>query len=105
MADEFVVVLRVRTAEGNPKKWDWADLLGEQVELLHVNRGDVLGPYCPTCQRRLHPERKGKVHPCLLCGKPVERSGMPGRPRKLHPECRRPREALLAEKREGKDKP
>lgn len=101
---EFVVVLRVRTADGNPKKWDWGTLLDGEAVLLSANRGDELGPYCPCCQRRLHRDRKEKAHPCLLCGKPVERTGMPGRPRKLHPECRRPREALLTDKRERKAK-
>lgn len=47
-------------------------------------------PYCPTCHRRLHKSKAPVSMPCLVCGKPVEGTGV-GRPRKLHPECRMPR--------------
>lgn len=56
-------------------------------------------PHCPTCHRRLHPQRAlEKARPCLLCGLPVESTGL-GRPRQLHPECRKARAALLDEAR------
>lgn len=56
------------------------------------------GPYCPTCHRRLHKLTAPPVQPCLACGLPVEGLGL-GRPRQLHPECKRMRVALLARKR------
>lgn len=56
-------------------------------------------PYCPTCHRRLHAQRPlEKARPCLQCGLPVESTGL-GRPRQLHPECRKVRAALLDEAR------
>lgn len=55
-------------------------------------------PYCPTCHRRLHALQAPPVKPCLHCGKPVDGLGL-GRPRQLHPECRRARLATLAKRR------
>lgn len=49
-------------------------------------------PYCPTCHRRLHALQAPPEKPCLVCGKPVEGLGL-GRPRQLHPRCRRLRES------------
>lgn len=49
-------------------------------------------PYCPTCHRRLHALQAPPVKPCLACGKPVAGLGL-GRPRQVHPECRKSRAA------------
>lgn len=47
--------------------------------------------FCPTCQRRMGEQKDtGRERPCLVCGKPVESSGT-GRPRTVHPECRKAR--------------
>lgn len=54
---------------------------------------DEARPYCHACGRRLHPQRTlEKARPCLVCGLPVESTGL-GRPRQLHPECRKVRVA------------
>lgn len=56
-------------------------------------------PYCPTCHRRLHALQAPAAKPCLVCGEPVQSVGA-GRPRQLHPECRKVRAAMRAKTKE-----
>lgn len=30
----YVIKLVIKTQEGNPKKWDWSELVGEEVEVV-----------------------------------------------------------------------
>ena len=35
----WVVTLRVITEEGNPRKWDWSDLIGDDCSVVSVVDG------------------------------------------------------------------
>jgi ribosomal protein L34E len=56
------------------------------------------GPYCPTCHRRLHALQAPPSKPCLVCGQPVQSVGA-GRPRQIHPECRKARALMRGSRR------
>ena len=100
---EYVVVLKLRTSEGNPAKWNWPevlDVLDGEVELVGARPTDEEWPFCPACKRRLHRKLRQPL-PCRVCERPVQYNGA-GRPPFVHPECRGAHQKLRAEQADDK---
>jgi hypothetical protein len=43
MKDKWLVTMEVDTFDGDPKMWDWADLVGDEVKIISSDfKGRVL---------------------------------------------------------------
>ena len=44
MKDKWLVTLEIDTYDGNPKKWDWTDLVGDEVTVISSDFKGVVRP-------------------------------------------------------------
>ena len=62
MKDKWLVTLEIDTYDGDPRKWDWTDLVGDDSKIIS---SDFKGRVLPTEGETLQ-ERADRTNPYLL---------------------------------------
>ena len=54
MKDRYLVTLEIETYDGDPRKWDWTDLVGDEVSVIS---SEFKGRVLPTNEGEGNEER------------------------------------------------